>query len=464
MGCVPRASAFVLVAFLCSHFFTFAHCCWHPSFHRHAFSLRWFPIFQLPKTGTTFLQCALCAYANTTEPILLSDNWVFLGTCPYQVRLRLGSVGGRSVSFPGSGHCSPSVAYLVQPLSAKSNISFLHSPIQSCGLEEHPQQFLPHDIRAIVSRTLVVFRSFAERVKALRQQNRNVLVVFEGCVNMADDQIRALASFLRKEDWDVQVLVAYRPLYEWLPSKYNSVTKRMYRLYAWPGQPSEDDSNRPGEHWLPFDPRHGGNDNVLGTLLHEINSTRQHPAETVLHMFAAYLSVSVIPLHNLPPPPSPDVDPLLAYLFCTILGSSSPRGCKAVRAKRIGNDIPSNPSDPINYDMLATAAYEAGILDPALDRETVERRIQRRQQRVLHLTALDFPLTCLPNQTLSEFESLSWQLERQMFPEYPYEEAWEKHQQGFARKVASKSFCWIDTNKTLSDPSWRSFLKSGILT
>ena len=39
----------------------------------------------LPKTGTTFLQCSLCSQFKITQPILLRDNWVYLGTCPYEV-------------------------------------------------------------------------------------------------------------------------------------------------------------------------------------------------------------------------------------------------------------------------------------------------------------------------------------------------------------------------------------------
>jgi hypothetical protein len=39
----------------------------------------------LPKTGTTYLQCSLCSQFHITEPILLRDNWVYLGTCPYEV-------------------------------------------------------------------------------------------------------------------------------------------------------------------------------------------------------------------------------------------------------------------------------------------------------------------------------------------------------------------------------------------
>jgi hypothetical protein len=39
----------------------------------------------LPKTGTTYLQCSLCSQFTITEPILLRDDWVYLGTCPYEV-------------------------------------------------------------------------------------------------------------------------------------------------------------------------------------------------------------------------------------------------------------------------------------------------------------------------------------------------------------------------------------------
>lgn len=40
----------------------------------------------LPKTGTTYLQCSLCSQFNVSEEVLLKDNWVYLGTCPYNVR------------------------------------------------------------------------------------------------------------------------------------------------------------------------------------------------------------------------------------------------------------------------------------------------------------------------------------------------------------------------------------------
>jgi hypothetical protein len=331
-------------------------------------------------------------------------------------------------------------------------------------MRKRPKQFLKHSPSSFIRKT-TLNPSFTRKVKQLRKQKRNVLVIFEGLHRLVDGEIRTLASFLTSDDWDVQVLVAYRPLYQWLPSKYNSQTKRMEALYEWPGRPIPH-TDRVGEHWQPFDFRYPGNGGILRGLLNRINETQQHHAETVLHKYAAHFNASaIIPLHNLPPAPDSGVDPLLNYLFCVLWRDSSPRVCAAVRARTIGSNIPSNPSAPINYDMLATAAYEAGIIDtskPKLDRRRVGRSIRHRQERDLKRTAKDFPLVCLPNRTLDELKNLSWKLEQSLFPYANEEEARRKHDNGFAKSVASRTYCWIDTNRTLSDPSWRSFLETGL--
>jgi hypothetical protein len=304
--------------------------------------------------------------------------------------------------------------------------------------------------------------SFTEKVELLRGQERNVLVIFEGLHRLGDGQIRALSSFLEKAGWDVHVLVAYRPLYQWLPSKYNSQTKRLQTLREWPGRPVPH-TDMVGEKWMPFDLHHNGTGGVLRGLTSQISETQQHRSETVLRNYAAHFSsTAILPLHDLPPTADPGVDPLLHYLFCVLWRDGSPCVCDAVRERKIGNDIPGNPSAPINYDMLATAAYEAGVIDPSttLERREVGKKIRRRQERELNLSARDFPLACLPNRTLDELKNLSWRLERRLFPEEDEEKARQKHDGGFARSVASGAFCWIDANRTLSDPTWRSFLEN----
>jgi len=372
-----------------------------------------------PKTATTFLQCSLCSQTNITESLLLQDNWVFLGTCPYQ----------------------------------------------SCGqaIKKHPEQFLRHHSYHSKSffdpKKSQLGPFFVKEVKRLRKLKNNVLVIFEGLHSANDREISLMASFLQKEDWDTRVLVAYRPLYEWLPSKYNSVSKRLESLDVWPGR-LDPETEEVGEPWLPFDIRHGGNDDILGRLMREITSTQQHPTEQGLRRFAVHFKVFVMPLHKLPPVGTPNVDSILNYLFCVHLKDESPHICAAVHSRLIGSNIPDNPSVAINYDMLATAAYEAGVIDKLTtwERWEVSDKIQRHQERVLKRTVNDFPLLCLPNETLNEFNRLSWRLEQYLFPEED-EQDHQQHQNGFAKSVAKKKFCWIDTYKTLSDPIWRSFFE-----
>jgi hypothetical protein len=59
--------------------------------------------------------------------------------------------------------------------------------------------------------------NFIRKVELLRQHNQNALVIFEDLSGALSSQIKLLADFLNP-NWNVQRLVAYRPLYSWLHS------------------------------------------------------------------------------------------------------------------------------------------------------------------------------------------------------------------------------------------------------
>jgi hypothetical protein len=319
-------------------------------------------------------------------------------------------------------------------------------------------------------------------LERLSTRGRNGIIIFEGFHGLDDDHVRLLAQSLQPS-FDVRILVAHRPLYEWLISKYNSVMKRSAILSHWPGTAMDDDSNAEmpqiSTHLPHFDLDNRG---FLTDIVRQVDQTGQHPTETVMRNFARHFAkVSVAPLHrisreakqstNLDGSSRPSIDPMLQHLFCDVTQGGTPAACEAVRSGVIGSNIPSNPSVSFNYDHLATAAFEAGMLwsspdnrDPQsiLSRDDVAHYVYKYQKKRLNRTASDFPLLCLPNATLDRLERLSLKAERHLFREAWTEYDEREHSEGFAKRVSSKTYCWIDANATLSDPTWIDFFRTTI--
>lgn len=408
----------------------------------------------LPKTGSTFLQCTFCANSNVTDPILLQDNLVFLGTCPY----RTCGMKNRPEQFLKHGR-----------------ISFVHSgktkdkKINPYAVISHPKDQMSQESPQESRRLLA--NSFVATMDELHQTGRNVLIVFEGLAMLEDVQIRALANYLTPL-YDVQILVAYRPLYQWLPSKYNSVNKpgRSKSDRVWPGEIWN--GKREGKPILPFDIDNRGSFTELVELIQEQN---QHPTETCYKNWRLHFeNVTVIPMHDLAEPPVREhrVDPVLYHILCHLVPDSKAT-CRAILDGVVGDAVASNPTVPLHYDILAVAAHAAGWLGGDGDEERwYQRRPKLRSalkayhQQVLQRKPDEVNITCLPNVTLKRLERLSLELERQFFRDTYTDELALRHHDGFARTVAlNKTYCSLDVNRTMRDPVWMEYfdmLKNGL--
>jgi hypothetical protein len=259
---------------------------------------------------------------------------------------------------------------------------------------------------------------FLRRLAAARETGKNALLIFENLHRISDQHVAVLADHL-KLDWDVEIVVAYRHLYDWLPSKYNQMnrpSKMKLNVAEWPGE-----TNRPteGQEILPFNL---GNRGDFTFLVEVIESTGLHPTATVVQKYQPYFTTHVVDLHNLQKV-SDTGDAYLQHLFCNILQAT--HTCEAVASGKIGTDvtIQSNPSPSLHYEMLAARAYQQGLIlhndstaiGPPVSRHVVVLAIQRRQEIQFNLTANDFQLTCLPHSTLDHLVDLSVQVEANLF-------------------------------------------------
>ncbi|KAL7579617.1 hypothetical protein ACA910_007981 [Epithemia clementina (nom. ined.)] len=404
----------------------------------------------LPKTATTHLQCSLCANPSVTEPILEQDKLVYLGTCPIQCNSNLGDkyLKHHQLSF-----------FQRSPLDPNAN------PLGPFPHALDPERSKKVNTKKIDKAAVGVPKlnqAFVDRVEEIRDKGLGVMIVFEGCSEWSARHISTLAKYLKKQNrWEVHIIVAYRPLYEWLPSKYNSVVKPMRNRAArlWPGR-YDKKLGVVGEEILPFDldnrsagnavtlRRHGGDEknnntnddfNGFGDFVYEIEvQYRMHPAHILYenyHQHFDNVHIMSLPHINYVHETSKAIpsksDPLLSFLFCHMLPPANLRTtCSAVRSGRIGGgekalqrtssssflaSAYANPSMNLDYDILAVQAFKDGWIpaqriEAGTTRADVRSRIQ--QYKEIELAPLKFPQQCLGNVTLTRLETLSWLVER----------------------------------------------------
>jgi hypothetical protein len=408
----------------------------------------------LPKTGTTFLQCALCADSNHTNIFLQQDRFIYLGTCPYQFC----GIPSQADSFFTSW--LPTFFY-----NKKINVKERQDsvgPVPHTNVSHEDVGTLP-----------MLGNVFVERVNNARKTGFDAMVIFEGLHILSSRHIHALANFLLP-DWDVQILVAYRPFYDWLPSKYNSLIKpnRSPVARAWPGLSYVD----PRQPDVPFvgapiasldfealaDPT---NNSSFANMLHDVMLYQQHPAQMVRDNYRRYFTnVDIVPLHQIDVLQQGAGDPLLNLLFCQhVLRRPTPHSCQAVKDKQIGSADRTNPSKELDYDMLAVAAYERGLFQfderrPSTKRGMVTEAIRKQQEDVHLKTSKDWPQICFPESTMQTIEALSLKLEKRLFMDSWTEDMAREHHLGFERKKSV--YCHVDTDKVLATKMWQQFFRS----
>jgi hypothetical protein len=178
---------------------------------------------------------------------------------------------------------------------------------------------------------------------------------------------------------------------------------------------------------------------------------------------------NIIPLHELDRA-NKSGDAVLQEMFCHIVGDSMPHSCAAVQLDETVKLDSGKPNTyySFNYDILATAAYEKQLfgfqnrrnaVTPA--RADVADMIQRYQEDTLHLTFNDYATICLPK------ERMDWLLNLTIISEKLVYTNWTSQHEDDLRQafVAYQEerpyiYCWIDTEKTLQDPTWLSFFDS----
>merc|ERR1719416_8066 len=250
--------------------------------------------------------------------------------------------------------------------------------------------------------------------------------------------LKLLASIL--QDWDVRVLIGYRPYFDFVTSQFNE---------QWEIKPAKAKMSK----W----PKHGGL--TVPLVKDSVNRNgyfqgRYPAADAIADVFAReFDNITVFDITQ-----SGD---LMTHFLCDLLENAH-QACEAQKTF-VASGTPEtkkNVAMPLDYDMLATAASKRSLFDLTLKRARVANMIKEHHEKELGLKVQDFPLICPVEEKTEKLFGVSLAQEKRLFPGRTKEEGHERLRAAFEKRMDQKSLCNIDVDKVLEDESWIKFFKS----
>jgi hypothetical protein len=335
--------------------------------------------------------------------------------------------------------------------------------------------------------------TFLNELRTTHSQGKNAIIMAEGFWSYTREQRKSVVDEF-SSNWNVKLILNYRRAYEFLPSAYNQNHKPSTHptdvsSTLWPGETNE--YGVVGKPLLPFNI---DEDYVMKKYVEGMETKGMHPVSqfasnlnlsspsTQLTCFIIFKveimrqkypfpNVTIIKLHELE---HTSGDAVLQEMFCHVV-NNMPNSCAAAQLDdtiKIG-DLASNPYYSFNYDMLATAAYEKQLFgfqkknaistqELLPSRHHITALIQRYQEDTLNLTHQDFAAICMAKEKMDRILNASIISEKVI-----YGSDWRSQQEVNLRQAflayqekRQYVFCWINTEKTLQDPTWLAFFDS----
>ena len=434
-----------------------------------------------------YLQCALCTQSQLTKSLGM-DNFVYLGTCPYECDQFISPNASNSQTL-NEGHYyvrgNPRTfftsGFITEPRAENTTLGIVPHTLQMSQA---------HGRRRNIPQLEV---DFMLALDAVRHSGRNALLIHPGASMWGAKHIRSLSAFLKLHHWQVHVMIGpYRPLHEYHAEisyayvHHNFLTS--YGIRLWPNMQS-------GDQYLGWETLHDSTLNDLEDLLRESFQFNGHPMEIVRHNYgrhfprthyvAAPTSASDRSMSSSPSSNSQRALDTMQHMFCVMLGLN--QACSAVIQLK---DLPTPPSAPrtasdtwdqLQLDAMAVQAWEIGWLPASLaqrgSRLTVRRHLEAHVQQH-NVSVKDFPLTCWNKKTLWSMQNMSCHFERRIVPSKSHgcllsnssvasrearghtAEASSNARSPFPRLVDPHLYCYVNVNKLFQDRHWKSFFES----
>ncbi|KAL3826358.1 hypothetical protein ACHAXA_003682 [Cyclostephanos tholiformis] len=305
---------------------------------------------------------------------------------------------------------------------------------------------------------------FGSLLSRMIDSNRSGILIHEALHGVRPEYVRALATYTN-ERWRVVVAMGYRPMHEWLLSRFNQFVRDEYSSSIWPDGTGRDDDDDDDEIGFPPHLRFGlstgtGYDSYTVPYLSRDTSI----FEEVLDVWTEHFDdVRLVDMMDLPSR-SDGRDPLLMHFMCEIVpGGYTSNICR--RASDLADEsgiYHASSEYGMAYQTLATWSWQMHLIDRRLDREFVMDNIRLYHRRRLNETAL--PVLCPPPADVDVLRNWTIRTDERLFRRTDHHDQESlmmrsrKLLGSFEKWIHRNRFCTVDVSILLHD-DWKPLIK-----
>ena len=306
---------------------------------------------------------------------------------------------------------------------------------------------------------------FVQILLRLAEKHQSVILSDEAFARLrvSPSNMKLLHSTLTSV-FDVRLIVVYRRFWEWILSIHNEDFKplaRRHRYSVWPDQGGLPLQTFPDFYRRLRNSSSLNSEGIPVDTRYFFTAYRQgkHPAEYLRDLFREHFDdIIMLNVH----------DELYDSLLELFLNKSFPE--YTFPFEDIGRILQSqpesakkNPSINLNFDIMAVAAYEKGLIShpSAYSRRQVSDLVKKRWHELYEGKEPDSCMTCLSNAEEIELFEYSARLDERILAGSPSakekETVWHPIE---STPTPNLRFCNVNTGVLLDDPSWKAFFRS----
>jgi hypothetical protein len=247
------------------------------------------------------------------------------------------------------------------------------------------------------------------------------------------EHLEVISNVIRGNNWEIRVLIGYRPYFEFVKSAYSQEFKARSKpkLLSWPG--SGGIHIPPVKDWM-FRPK------FIFT-------------ERLLSLFEPYADgTNIFDITE-----SDQQGDLSERLFCDWLEDAE-EACSSIKASLNASDTTSIIVDNISYshdyDRIATAAAAMELVNTTKFKRHIVTKWVREFMEEKNHTLHDQPLLCPTENESDKLYNASLEAEMKLFP--GREPNWESPGR-YDAMVKKQKLCSVDTKKLLEKDGWKEF-------
>jgi len=384
------------------------------------------------KTGTTFLQSTLSV--GPADAILESDNYYYLGTTLH--------------SF-----------FREDKLAFPMTSIFTRTPFEK------------KDPKAKVNPLPILNDDFLTVLQQMQDKQQSGIMIHESIHKLPKEYVQVLAQRLNT-NWDVIVVEGYRPLHDWLVSRFNQFIRDEYEPWIWPDgsagpvivRGTDDDCYDCIGH--PANLRFGlvTNSDFDKKFVKPYIQRNTSIFEQSLNVWRMYFTnVRVVDMLNLPTR-TDGQDPYLMHFVCDIVIGASNLCQRATELSKLTDTDMVSSEFGRAYELLTTWSWQLDLVDHTKhERKQIRREVERYHIDIfakMNNNSTALPYVCPPDSEIDMLWEWTLSTDKRIFATTYHRDYYSSRKRekalhaSFEKSAHRNKFCAVDITILLSE-EWK---------